>query len=67
MNPRLTIIHLFAIIFFGLIFYGLIGNIAVKSTVGIILANISLGAIVVFLYLLPKLFQQPNQEEGSEK
>jgi hypothetical protein len=33
---------------------------------GIILAIISLGATIVFLWLLPKLHQQPNDEEGSE-
>jgi len=48
-----------------LISYGLTGSIAVRSTLGIILAVISLGAAVVFLYLLPKLYQQSNEEERS--
>ena len=32
---------------------------AVKSTMGIILSLISLGATITFAYLLPKLYQQP--------
>ncbi len=66
MNFRLIISRLLVIIFFALISYGLTGSIAVKSTMGIILAIISLGATVVFLYLLPKLYQQPNEEERAE-
>lgn len=57
------IINLVVIAFFALISYGLTGSIAVKSTMGIILALISLGAGVMFLYLLPKLHQQPTEEE----
>jgi hypothetical protein len=49
--------------FFALISYGLTGSIAVKSTIGTILAIISLGATIVFLYLLPKLYQQPTEED----
>lgn len=64
MNLPLIIGRLFIIIFFALISYGLTGSIAVKSTMGIILAIISLGATVVFLYLLPKLHQQPQDDEG---
>lgn len=63
MNPRLIIIRIVAIIFFALISYGLTASIAAKSTLGIILALISLGATIVFLNLLPKLYQQPNEEE----
>jgi len=63
MKLPLFISRLLIIIFFALISYGLTGSIAVKSTMGIILAIISLGAAVVFVYLLPKLYQQPNEEE----
>jgi hypothetical protein len=63
MKLPLFISRLPIIIFFALISYGLTGSIAVKSTMGIILAIISLGAAVVFVYLLPKLYQQPNEEE----
>lgn len=60
------IINLLIIVFFGLISYGLTGSIAVKSTMGIILALISLGATVTFLYLLPKLNQRPTEEERTD-
>jgi uncharacterized membrane protein len=66
MNLRLIISRLLVIVFFALISYGLTGSIAVRSTMGIILAIISLGATMVFLYLLPKLYQQQNEEERSE-
>jgi len=59
-------INLLIIIFFALISYGLTGSIAVKSTMGIILAMVSLGATIMFLYLLPKLKQQPTEEEGAD-
>jgi len=59
-------INLLTIIFFALISYGLTGSIAVKSTMGIILAMVSLGATIMFLYLLPKLKQQPTEEEGAD-
>jgi len=64
MNFRLIISRLLIIVFFALISYGLTGSIAVKSTMGIILAIISLGATVIFLFLLPKLYRQSNEEEG---
>ena len=64
MNFRLIISRLLIIVFFALISYGLTGSIAVKSTMGIILAIISLGATVIFLFLLPKLYGQSNEEEG---
>jgi hypothetical protein len=66
MNLRLIISRIAIIIFFALISYGLTGSIAVRSTMGIILAIISLGATAMFLYLLPKLYQQPNEDERSE-
>jgi hypothetical protein len=54
---------LLIIIFIAVISYGLTGSIAVKSTMGIILSLISLGATITFAYLLPKLYQQPPDEE----
>jgi hypothetical protein len=33
---------------------------------GIILALVSLGATIMFLYLLPKLKQQPGEEERTD-
>ena len=65
MNLPLIIGRLLVIVFFALISYGLTGSIAVKSTVGIVLAIISLGATVVFLYLLPKLYEAPREEERA--
>jgi uncharacterized membrane protein len=64
MNLPLIIGRLLMIIFFALISYGLTGSIAVKSTMGVILAIVSLGATIVFLYLLPKLFEQTQEEES---
>jgi uncharacterized membrane protein len=66
MNLPLIIGRLLVIVVFALISYGLTGSIAVRSTMGIIFAIVSLGATVVFLYLLPKLYQQQNEEERSE-
>jgi len=57
------VINLIVIVFFALISYGLTGSIAAKSTMGIVLALVSLGATVIFLYLLPKLKEQPREEE----
>jgi hypothetical protein len=67
MNLRLIISHALIIIFFALISYGLTGSIAVKSTMGVILAIISLGATIVFLWLLPRLYEQPTEEESSSE
>ena len=66
MKLPLLISRLLVIIFFALISYGLTGSIAVRSVLGIILAIISLGAAVIFLYLLPKLYQQSNEEEDQK-
>jgi hypothetical protein len=65
MNLRLFFSRFLVIIFFALISYGLTGSIAVKSTMGVILAIVSLAATIVFLWLLPKLYQQPTEEESS--
>jgi hypothetical protein len=61
------IINLLIIIFLGLVSYGLTTSIAVKSTMGIILSLISLIATITFAYLLPKLYQQPADEERTDQ
>lgn len=61
------IINLLVIVFFALTSYGLTGSIAVKSTMGIVLALVSLGGGVMFLYLLPKLHRQPTEEEKTKR
>jgi len=50
--------------FFVLIGYCLATSIAVKSGIGIFLAIVSLGAGVVFLYLLAKQQQEQEAEES---
>ncbi|MBS1575306.1 MAG: hypothetical protein JST09_08385 [Bacteroidetes bacterium] len=50
--------------FFVLIGYCLATSIAVKSIIGIFLAIVSLGAGIVFLYLLAKQQQEPETEES---
>ena len=60
------VINLIVIVFFALISYGLTGSIAAKSTMGIVLALVSLGATVIFLYLLPKLKEQPREEDRTD-
>ena len=50
--------------FFVLIGYCLATSIAVKSGIGIFLAIVSLGAGVVFLYLLAKQRQEQEAEES---
>ena len=66
MKLQSFIINLLIIIFFALISYGLTGSIAVKSTMGIILSLVSLGATITFAYLLPKLYQHPADKERSK-
>lgn len=67
MNRSLFISRLLVIAFFALISYSLTGSIAVKSTMGIILAIISLGATATFFYLLPKLYHHPREEKRSDR
>jgi membrane associated rhomboid family serine protease len=50
--------------FFVLIGYCLATSIAVRSGIGIFLAIVSLGAGVVFLYLLAKQQQEQEAEES---
>ena len=66
MNLRKILGHLFTIAVFAIICYCLTSSIAARSIMGIILAVISLGATIVFFCLLPKLYQQQNEEESSE-
>jgi hypothetical protein len=58
MNFPLIIGRLLMIVFLALLSYGLTTSIAVKSIMGIVLAIISLGATIAFLYLLPKLHEK---------
>jgi uncharacterized membrane protein len=67
MNLSLCISRFLVIVVFALISYSLTGSIAVRSTMGIILAIVSLGATAVFLYLLPKLYQRPNEEDSLHR
>jgi len=57
MNPSLLISRILTLLFIGLIGYSLGGSFAVKSAMGIILAVISLGATILFFWLLPKLYR----------
>ena len=66
MNLRKILGHLLTITVFTIICYCLTSSIAAGSIMGIILAVISLGATIIFLRLLPKLYQQPGEEERSE-
>jgi len=59
MNLPLITGRLLMIVFLALLSYGLTASIAAKSTLGILLAIISLAATIVFLYLLPKLHEPP--------
>ena len=65
MNFRLIITRLLALIVLCLISYGLTTSIAAGSWMGTILAIISLAATIIFLYLLPKLYQQPEEDDVS--
>ena len=67
MISRKTINRIIILSFFVLIGYCLATSIAVKSVIGIILATVSLGAGVTFLYLLAKQQQEPETEESYEK
>jgi len=67
MNLRLIIGRIFTIAVFAVISYLLTSSIAERSVMGIILAVISLGATVMFLYLLPKLYQQPESEDETSE
>ena len=52
------------ILFFILTGYCLANSLAVRSIIGTILATISMGAGIVFLYLLAKQQQETDTEES---
>jgi hypothetical protein len=64
MISRKLINRIIILSFFVLIGYCLATSIAVRSGIGIFLAIISLGAGVVFLYLLSKQQQEAEAEES---
>jgi peptidoglycan/LPS O-acetylase OafA/YrhL len=57
--------HLFIIAVFTALSYLLTHSIAVGNILGIVLAIVSLIATIIFLYLLPKLYEQPGSEEET--
>jgi len=57
--------HLLIIAVFTALSYLLTHSIAVGNILGIVLSIISLAATIVFLYLLPKLYEQPGSEEET--
>ena len=65
MNFSKILWHLLIIAVFAALSYLLTHSIAVGNTWGIILAVISLIATIIFLWLLPKLYQQPENEETA--
>jgi len=64
MISRRIINRLIILSFFVLIGYCLATSIAVRSGIGIFLAVVSLGAGVIFLYLLAKNQQEAETEES---
>lgn len=64
LHPVIT--RLIVLAFFGLIGYCLASSIAVGSVMGIVLAIVSLGATIVFLYYLPKLHEQQHTTEEEQ-
>lgn len=64
MISRKFINRIIILAFFVLIGYCLATSIAVRSGIGIFLAVVSLGAGVVFLYLLAKQQQEVESEES---
>ena len=64
MISRKIINRVIILAFFVLIGYCLATSIAVKSIIGIVLAAISMGAGVIFLYLLAKQQQEVETEES---
>lgn len=64
MISRKFINRIIILSFFVLIGYCLATSIAVRSGIGIFLAAVSLGAGIVFLYLLAKQQQEAEAEES---
>jgi hypothetical protein len=65
MNLSKILWHLLIIAVFTALSYLLTHSIAVGNILGIVLSIISLAATIVFLYLLPKLYEQPGSEEET--
>jgi len=65
MNLSKILWHLFIIAVFGALSYLLTHSIAVGNVWGVVLAIISLAATIIFLWLLPKLYQQPENESET--
>jgi hypothetical protein len=63
MNLYRILGHLLTIGVFAVISYLLTTSIAVGSIVGVVLAIVSLGATIVFIWLLPKLHEEPSNDE----
>ena len=64
MNLSKLFWHLLVIGIFATLSYLLTRSIAIHNTWGIILAIISLAATIIFLWLLPKLYQ-PSENESE--
>jgi uncharacterized membrane protein len=62
----LAIGRVFTIVVLAVISYSLLGSIASGSSIGIILAIISLGAMILFIYFLPKLYSHCDNQEKHE-
>jgi len=67
MISRKLINRLIILLFFVLVGYGLATSIASRSVVGTILALVSLGAGIRFLYLLALQQQQQESEEAYQE
>ena len=65
MNISKILWHLLVIAVFAVISYLLTHSIAIGNVLGVVLAIISLIATIVFLWLLPKLYQQPENESET--
>ncbi|MCW3117105.1 MAG: hypothetical protein JWM28_1187 [Chitinophagaceae bacterium] len=63
MISRKIINRVIILAFFVLVGYCLATSIAVRSITGIVLAAISMGAGIIFLYLLAKQQQETESEE----
>ena len=67
MISRKLINRIIILSFFVLVGYGLATSIAVKSVLGIILALVSLGAGIRFLYLLAAQQQESESQENYQE
>ena len=65
MNLSKILWHLLVIAVFATLSYLLTRSIAIGNVPGVILAITSLVATIMFLWLLPKLYQQPDDESAA--